>query len=211
MIRTTQILGVITEQTTVRLREPKNLRKLLILIDYGFQFEQDESGLKTLYLLRHAKSDWDAEYTGDHSRPLNERGIRSSQFLGQYLSNRKLTFDLAFISSSVRTAQTVAEAEKYCIFAKEKVHSDLIYGADPEDLFDLVKSQGNHYNNLAIVGHNSCLEEFATRLLFSRRPNAKFFFSKFPTCALFATDLLIENWKDLEPGKGILKLFWLPG
>lgn len=64
--------------------------------------------MKTLLLMRHAKSDWEADYEGDHERPLNERGIESARVMGRVLSDEALNPDLIIASTAVR-ARTTAE------------------------------------------------------------------------------------------------------
>jgi phosphohistidine phosphatase len=69
--------------------------------------------MRTLLVMRHAKSDWSADHAGDHARPLNERGARSARAIGEVLTARGLAPDLVVTSSAVRaftTAELAAEA-----------------------------------------------------------------------------------------------------
>ncbi len=72
--------------------------------------------MKTLLLMRHAKSDWDADYGSDHDRPLNERGLRSARLMGRVLAEEGLVPDLIISSTAVRarrTAELAVEAGKW--------------------------------------------------------------------------------------------------
>ncbi len=64
--------------------------------------------MKTLLLMRHAKSDWDADYESDHDRPLNDRGLKSARLMGRVLADEGLVPDL-IISSTALRARTTAE------------------------------------------------------------------------------------------------------
>lgn len=108
--------------------------------------------MKTLLVMRHAKSDWDASYGGDHERPLNRRGIDAARHMGRHLGEQGLTPDLVVSSTAVRaraTAELAMEAGGWeCDLRLEPG----FYGASVESVLGIIAGMGAT-SHLMVVGH----------------------------------------------------------
>ncbi|GBF51628.1 putative phosphohistidine phosphatase SixA [Leptospira ryugenii] len=165
--------------------------------------------MKHLYLLRHAKSDWDEAYESDEERNLSDRGKKQTKALRNFLLDFKFQIDLAYVSPAVRTERTYHALRKDMIRLPKPEFKPAIYEADAEDLLFLVHGVPEYVRSVLIVGHNPGLEEFATGLL--RGNPERSLFSKFPTSALVGLQFAANTWKEVEWGKAALTLFWIPG
>lgn len=149
--------------------------------------------MKTLTILRHAKSSWKESGANDRERPLSRRGERDAPVMGTRILDAGIRPSLIMSSPAVRawaTAKIVAKAISYPV---EFLHrEESLYLADTERLLDLLAQQDNAFNNIMIVGHNPGLTEFANRLLPGITDNL-------PTCGLVAFNLETSDW-DLRSG-----------
>ncbi len=144
--------------------------------------------MKTLTILRHAKSSWKEAGASDRERPLSRRGERDAPAMGSRILDAGIRPSLIMSSPAVRawaTAKIVARAISYRI-------PPPLYLADTERLLDLLAQQDNAFNSIMIVGHNPGLTEFANRLLPGVTDNL-------PTGGLVALNLKTDDW-DLRTG-----------
>lgn len=160
--------------------------------------------MKTLLVLRHAKSSWNDGALADHDRPLNERGERDAPRMGNLLRQQRLTPDVIISSDAVRarmTAEAVAEAARY---AGEIRLEPLLYGAAPDDILVVLRAApDSNAATVMIVGHNPGLEALVGQLTGERQD--------LPTAALAQIDLPIDRWRDLdESTRGTLVDLWRP-
>ena len=95
--------------------------------------------MKTLILVRHAKSSWDAVGLEDHERPLNERGKEDAPAMAKRLKDKKIKVDL-FISSPARRAHKTARyfAKEYKLKKKDIVEDDKLYGASVSSFLEVI-------------------------------------------------------------------------
>src|SRR5688572_33493507 len=120
--------------------------------------------MKTLLVLRHAKSSWNDSALGDHERPLNERGRRDGPRMGQPMREFGLIPVVVISSDVVRaqlTAQAVAEAAGY---AGEILADPRPYIASRGDILSLLRTGRQNAETIIIVGHNSGLDELVEQL-----------------------------------------------
>jgi phosphohistidine phosphatase len=163
------------------------------------------SKIKTLLILRHAKSSWKFPDLADHDRPLNKRGKRDAPKIGNLLKEKDLVPDIIISSTAVRaekTAKMVAKASKY----KGKVTlTDSLYAAGPDAYIDVLRNLQNKYNTVLVIGHNPGLEELV-KILSGEEHHVM------PTCALAHIRLDIQSWSDIVQmtGKGRLVRLWNP-
>jgi len=166
--------------------------------------------MKTLLLLRHAKSSWEDRSLSDHDRPLNERGERDAPRMGQLLRDEGLWPDL-ILSSTARRARRTAELmvadpdDGTSDDDTEIRYLSELYLADPEDCLAAVRRVGGEAQCVLVVGHNPGLEMLLQSLTDE--------WHRLPTAALARIDLPIDIWKDLEdlePGSGVLAGLWRP-
>lgn len=159
--------------------------------------------MKTLLLLRHAKSSWNNPALDDHERPLNERGRRDGPRMGQLMREQGLIPDVVISSDAVRarlTAEAVVEAARY---AGEILLDPRLYLASPADILSLLRTVAEKADTVMIVGHNPGLEELVALLTGERRD--------LPTAALARIVLPIDQWRDLKPStRGTLSGHWRP-
>ncbi len=152
--------------------------------------------MKTLYLLRHAKSSWDDVRLSDFERPLNERGLQSAPFMGELMRVRGLEPEVIVSSPAMRARQTaglVADAAK---LRGEILFDERIYEASPQRLLDTVSGIDDRYESAMIVGHNPGIEGFIRYLTGEIQP--------MPTAALAVIKLDAEKWADMSEGVGRL-------
>ena len=103
--------------------------------------------MKTLLLMRHAKSDWDASYGSDHERPLNDRGIRSAKLMGRLVAGLEMTA----LASDAGNWQAAIALESG------------LYGTGPEGALEL--AAGSHdVDRLMLVGHQPTWGMLVNRL-----------------------------------------------
>src|SRR4030042_5537971 len=115
--------------------------------------------MKTLLLLRHAKSSWKQPEVHDHDRPLNKRGKKEAPQVGKYLKEKDLVPDL-IISSTARRARDTAQAvlEESGFAGQLDLYQDL-YLSDAACYLDILRSLPDSINRGLVVGHNPDLEE----------------------------------------------------
>jgi phosphohistidine phosphatase len=121
--------------------------------------------MKTLTLLRHAKSSWKDRHLTDRERPLNKRGNRDAPVMGQRMLTAGIRPSLIVSSPAVRawtTAKIVAHELSYPWEFLQR--DDMLYLASLDDLIDVVAAQDTSFNHLMLVGHNPGLTDFANYL-----------------------------------------------
>ncbi len=160
--------------------------------------------MKTLLVLRHAKSSWSDSALPDHERPLSERGERDAPRMGTLLRKRRLVPDMIITSDAARarmTAEAVAEAAG-CASGITSDH--LLYLASPDDIVAVLNSvKPASRKTVMIVGHNPGLEELVAQLTGEEHD--------LPTAALVQIVLPIKRWEDLDAStRGSLVALWRP-
>ena len=159
--------------------------------------------MKTLLVLRHAKSSWNDPALDDHERPLNERGRRDAPRMGELAQEYGLRPDVVISSDAVRarlTAEAVAEAAGY---AGEILLDQRLYIASPAEIILVLRTMREDAETIMIVGHNPGLEELVERLTGERQD--------MPTAALAQIGLPIDRWRDLKLStRGTLLGHWQP-
>ncbi len=160
--------------------------------------------MKTLYLIRHAKSSRDCAGLDDFERPLNERGRRDLESLGKRLAELKVAPDVVISSPATRaavTARSIADAIRYP--ATGIRYREAAYMAGMDGLLQVAAELDDTVNTVIIVGHNPALTEFATYLGGHDIENIR-------TCGLFGANLNVPSWDKLDPGCGETKYFESP-
>lgn len=167
--------------------------------------------MKTLTLLRHAKSSWDDPVGRDFDRPLNDRGRRAARTIGRELHAQGMDFDRVIASPAVRVVETLAEAgEAYGRdFAPE--YDPVLYLAGPATLLERVQAVDSSVERLLLVGHNPGLEQFALWLIADdgaalRRELAV----KYPTATVAQISLDVAHWAEVAEATGALTRFIRP-
>ena len=159
--------------------------------------------MKTLLVLRHAKSSWDNPALGDHERPLNKRGRRDAPRMGELVRQYGLIPDVILSSDAVRarlTAEAVAATARY---AGDILLDPQLYMASPADILSLLPTVRENAETVMIVGHNPGLEQLVEQLTGERQD--------LPTATLAQIGLPIDQWRDLKLStRGTLVGLWGP-
>ncbi len=159
--------------------------------------------MKTLLVLRHAKSSWDNAGMGDHERPLNERGKRAAPRMGKLIKAEGLTPDL-IISSSANRALSTAEIVAVSSAYKNRIETNRnFYLAPPEVYIHFLNDVDNSNDLVMVVGHNGGVEDLINVLTGQ--------WVQMPTAALTQINLPINDWSQLsEETDGELVNHWIP-
>ena len=157
--------------------------------------------MPSLMLLRHAKSDWKADYGHDRERPLNKRGVRAARAIGKFVERYELVPDLVLTSPAVRTATTVDLAAEAGNWKSEIVAVPDLYGAEPGRVLDLVRGV-NHAGRVMVVGHEPTMSGFIGRMTGSHL--------RVPTASLASLRLFYSRWADLGWGTAEVELYIRP-
>ncbi len=160
--------------------------------------------MKTLTILRHAKSSWSNVSLSDAERPLNRRGERDAPRMGKRMADAGIRPAMIVSSPAVRawtTARIVAEQINYPLEFLEK-EPDL-YLASLDRLLDVIVAQDASINNLMIVGHNPGL----TSLVNFFSPGLT---DNLPTCGIVSVSMDTDSWNLYTPPKASLDFYEYP-
>lgn len=171
--------------------------------------------MKTLTLLRHAKSGYDDPLLRDFDRPLNERGRRAAVRIGEWLHSARKSgempdFDHVFASPALRCKQTVEGVEAGMGGPLAPLYEKRIYLSSSATLVELVAGFADHHRNAMLIGHNPGLEDLLLELVppgARLRDEAEL---KYPTATLARLDLDIERWAQVDGGRAVLARFIRP-
>lgn len=156
--------------------------------------------MKSLFILRHGKSDWHAAYGTDHDRPLAKRGIAAAEMMGRFLTHKRQVPDGVLSSSAVRARRTAELAVEAGQWECPLTCLDLLYGASVSDVVNLLMQQPDSASALMLVGHQPTWSELIADLTGGSAVH-------FPTAALARIDLEIDRWREVRAGEGVLR--WL--
>lgn len=159
--------------------------------------------MKTVYLIRHAKSSWkNTEFLDDIDRPLNKRGKQDAPRMAAVLRNKEISPDLLISSPALRaytTALRIAEGIDH-----HKVQLDQrLYEASTTDIFSVIREVDNGHQSVLLFGHNPSYTLFAN---YYARPTLE----NVPTCGLVAVGYAVEDWKLCDETNGKFLFFDYP-
>ena len=156
--------------------------------------------MKTLILVRHAKSDWTHDVP-DFERPLNERGHRDAPKMAKFLLEQGIDID-SFVSSPAKRALTTCRyfAETYGKPKIKKVED--LYEPHPEDFVNTVLDLDDEFSSVALFSHNPGISDFASSL------NDEYL--EFPTCGVAIFEIDTEEWSLFETAEKSLLHFFIP-
>jgi phosphohistidine phosphatase len=145
--------------------------------------------MKTLMLLRHAKSSRDDPELDDHERPLNPRGKADAKRMGRLIQDEKIVPDLIVSSTALRARKTAEKVVKQSGYTSAIELEDRLYLSDAAAHYAVVQETGRRHARLLLVGHNPGLSEFLSRLTSADE--------ELPTGALAIVELPLDAWKEL--------------
>ena len=155
--------------------------------------------MKTLLLLRHAKSSWKDTSVKDFDRPLNQRGLKAAPAIGRLMRKRKLQPELVLSSPAERARQTTQLVLEAAGLKTEVRYDERIYEASAARLFEIVSQIDEEAGMVMMVGHNPGFEELLEALSGEAR--------SLSTAALACIELDIERWSKVRAGEN--QLAWL--
>lgn len=167
--------------------------------------------MKTLHLLRHAKSDRDDPSLDDHDRPLAKRGQRAAKALAKHLHDAGFSVDRVYCSTSRRTRETY-ELVSSALADAPVAYRDELYLIDARALLDFIHALPERAASALLIGHDPGFHTLAATLAGRARNMGELaqVQEKFPTGALCSIAFDIKSWRDVARGKGELIAFIRP-
>lgn len=155
--------------------------------------------MKSVILVRHAKSSWDDPVLSDFDRPLNERGKHDAPLMAARLLERKVSID-AFLTSPAKRARKTAVlfAEAFDLHKDKLILIPELYHAEPEAFYQTIANASDRDHSIALFSHNPGITTFVNTL-------TTVTVDDMPTCAVFAVKTSIHHWKDFREAA---KEFW---
>jgi phosphohistidine phosphatase len=173
--------------------------------------------MRTLTLMRHAKSDWPTAVPGsapvpDKQRPLSLRGVRAAPRMGAWMGTAHIQPDLILCSTAVRTRQTLALVSQHIAGEKQIIEMrNELYLGDYAELFKLVRATPDHAGHVMLLGHNPGLHDLALKLIGAGNIETRRALAiKFPTAGVVVIDFAFDSWRSLGVGTGTLRHFMAP-
>ncbi|MBX3128234.1 MAG: histidine phosphatase family protein [Polyangiaceae bacterium] len=145
--------------------------------------------MKTLLLMRHAKSSWSDPARDDHDRPLNKRGERDAPVVARLIADGGWVPDLIVSSSACRARQTALVIAESSAWSADVWLTRRLYLAEPREYLALLAQVPDAASRVLMIGHNPGLEQLASELSGVEWT--------LPTAALVVFSLDVERWEDV--------------
>ena len=159
--------------------------------------------MKTVVLIRHAKSDKKSKNMRDMERPLNKRGLKDAPLMGKVLKN-VITPDIILTSPAERAMKTAQSiAAEYNLNGESIQSNPELYLEPKSTLLKAIKQTDNRFNTVFVVGHNPGLTDLINYLSLETVDNL-------PTSGAFAVSFDSENWADIDSASGKLLFYEFP-
>ena len=170
--------------------------------------------MKTLYILRHAKSDQGDGSIKDHDRPLNARGREAAPKMGAYMKAKGYKPSLILCSTATRTVET-CNLVRPSLGDMTVMFEEGLYLAEARSILARVQRLDDGVGSVMVIGHNPGLEQLANGLSASPKsvPEEKLhrrMREKFSTCSFVVIEFAVSAWRDLKAQGGVLKDFMRP-
>ncbi|RZF65358.1 histidine phosphatase family protein [Sphingomonas populi] len=167
--------------------------------------------MKSLTLLRHAKSGWDDPVARDFDRPLNGKGKRAAAMMGRHLRSLGLSFDHVVASPAVRVMETLDEIERGYGKALNTAWDRRLYLASAETLLDVVRELPDITGDVLLVGHNPGLEDLVLMLVPEAADGLRDAVErKYPTASVARMAFDVSGWPSVDAGAAVLERFVRP-
>lgn len=155
--------------------------------------------MKTVTLLRHAKSDWNDPVSRDFDRPLNARGKKAATLMGRWAQEQGLRFDAIVASPAVRVTETLDHFLDAYGTTIDIRWDRRIYLASAATLLDVLRDSPDEWSTLLMVGHNPGLEDLVLDTVADSASNTLrgTVEEKYPTAAIATLEFPANHWADL--------------
>jgi phosphohistidine phosphatase len=160
--------------------------------------------MKTLILIRHAKSSWADSGMNDFDRPLNERGKKDAPEMAERLLKKNIQID-AFVTSTANRARKTCAAFMEVFDAKkvQRILKEELYLAPPQRFVEVIETLSDEIEHAAIFAHNPGITEFANSL-------TNVTIDDMPTCAVFAVQAKTKKWSSFSKAEKTFLFFDYP-
>ncbi len=159
--------------------------------------------LKTLYLVRHAKSSWKNPELSDSERPLNKRGKHDAPLVGKFLKQKNEIPELIVSSPAKRALKTAEYFAEELHISKKIILVESLYMAGIKDFISVIENIGDSVDSVMLFSHNPGITDFANYITDTDIENI-------PTAGTARIDFNISSWKDCRNTKGELRFFISP-
>lgn len=160
--------------------------------------------MKTLILVRHAKSSWDDPRLADFDRPLNGRGKRDVPKMAEYLASKDIHADLIVSSPANRAITTAQIIQEYQPSPKPAIIQERsLYHASVSSILNVVQDQPDAAATLMIFGHNPGFTDCANQLTDA-------YIENIPTCGVVGIQFQIDSWAQAGDNVGVNIFFYTP-
>ena len=160
--------------------------------------------MKTVILVRHAKSSWDYPDLRDIERPLNNRGLRDAPFMAKMLTENGVIPDAIYSSPAVRALTTATFFKNaFGLDGEDILIRDEIYEAMPSQILRLIQMMPEKHSMVMLFGHNPTFTSVAN--MFS-----KSYIGNVPTCGIVQIEASINNWSEFREHTGDVTAFYYP-
>ncbi len=161
--------------------------------------------MKTVIMIRHAKSSWANQLQSDFERPLNDRGNKDAPKMAEKLLAKHIQIDAFISSTAIRAKQT---CEHFChvfgVDLKAIQWKDELYHASSSTIHQVLAETNDQYQKIAVFCHNPGITEFVNDLV------EDVMIDDLPTCGVFAVSAAIEHWRDFSTAKKTYMFFEYP-
>jgi len=160
--------------------------------------------MKTIYVVRHAKSSWDFPQLSDHERPLISKGIKRTKLISEYLVKNNITVDLVVASHATRALETAKLISRAIGYPSDNIRIErMIYHADADQIFDQFYDIPDGVDSIMIVGHNPTFTNFANLFLSEK-------VDWLPTSGLVCINFDTDDWLKLPEASSSVKFMITP-
>jgi phosphohistidine phosphatase len=160
--------------------------------------------LKTIILVRHAKSSWDNILQKDFDRTLNARGLQDAPMMGKRMLQRNIEVDLIITSAAMRAKQTATAIAVNMNYATQNIlELQELYHASSSIITEVISSNADKNNTVMIVCHNPGITNWANQQMHP-------FLENMPTCSMIAFSINENHWQLFETAKKELLFFDFP-
>jgi phosphohistidine phosphatase len=146
--------------------------------------------MKTLLLMRHAKSSWKFPDLPDRERPLNKRGEKDAPRMGKLLKEKELIPQRIYSSTAVRACKTAEAVAEKVNYKDEIIYLDVLYMAEPSAIIEVLKTVPDEIKCVLVVGHNPGMEGLVQILSHE--------VASLPTATVAYLKLPIKSWSELS-------------